>query len=261
MTIRETKEELEKKVLSPYAALSSESKGREVDIEPCEIRTCYQRDRDRVIHCKAFRRLKHKTQVFLAPSGDHYRTRLTHTLEVSQISRTIASALRLNEDLTEAIALAHDLGHTPFGHAGERALNKRINFKHSIQSLRIVETLENEGKGLNLTREVKDGILNHGLSGDPATLEGHVVRLADKIAYINHDFDDAMRAGILKEEDVPKDITSVLGKTRKERLDVLIKNIIVNSLDKDGIYMDEEEVNWLGTDKIYGVVLNHILNA
>lgn len=239
MTIREKKEKLEREQLSPYAAFSSESKGREREIEPCEIRTCFQRDRDRVIHCKAFRRLKHKTQVFLAPSGDHYRTRLTHTLEVSQISRTIASALRLNEDLTEAIALSHDLGHTPFGHAGERALNSKVAFKHSIQSLRIVEKLENGGEGLNLSWEVRDGIINHGLAGRPATLEGNIVRLSDKIAYINHDLDDAIRAGILKEEDVPGHIKEVLGKTRKERLDTLIKNIIVNSMDKDRISMDD----------------------
>ncbi len=239
MTIREKKEKQEKEQLSPYAALSCDSKGREREIEPCEIRTCFQRDRDRVIHCKAFRRLKHKTQVFLAPSGDHYRTRLTHTLEVSQISRTIASALRLNEDLTEAIALSHDLGHTPFGHAGERALNSKVAFKHNIQSLRIVEKLENGGEGLNLSWEVRDGIVNHGLAGRPATLEGNIVRLSDKIAYINHDLDDAIRAGILKEEDVPGNIKEVLGKTRKERLDTLIKNIIINSMDKNHISMDD----------------------
>lgn len=240
MSIREEREEFENKNLSKYASLSSKSKGRDTYEEPCEIRTCYQRDRDRIIHCKSFRRLKHKTQVFLAPAGDHYRTRLTHTLEVSQIARTIANALWLNEDLTEAIALGHDLGHTPFGHAGERALNSKIPFKHQIQSLRIVEKLEDEGKGLNLSWEVRDGIVNHGLGGRPATLEGRIVRLADKIAYINHDMDDACRAGILSEDDIPKDIKLVLGETRKDRLDFLIKNIINNSKDKDDINMSED---------------------
>ncbi len=240
MNIRKEREQFEEKTLSKFATLSSKSKGRTIYEEPCEIRTCFQRDRDRIIHCKSFRRLKHKTQVFLAPSGDHYRTRLTHTLEVSQIARTIANALWLNEDLTEAIALGHDLGHTPFGHAGERAINTRIPFEHQIQSLRIVEKLENEGKGLNLSWEVRDGIVNHGMGGRAATLEGRVVRLADKIAYINHDMDDAIRAGILSEDDIPKGISAVLGDTRKERLDFLIKNIISFSRDKDDILMSDE---------------------
>ena len=240
MTFREEREEFEEKTLSPYAALAKNTKGREREIEPCPLRTCFQRDRDRIIHSKSFRRLKHKTQVFLAPAGDHYRTRLTHTLEVSQIARTISRALWLNEDLTEAIALGHDLGHTPFGHAGERALNTRCKFKHNIQSLRVVEKIENDGEGLNLTWEVRDGIVNHSMSCKASTLEGQVVRLADKIAYINHDMDDAIRGGILKEEDVPAEICELLGWTRKERLDVLIKDIVANSKDKNDIQMSDE---------------------
>lgn len=240
MTIREQLEEREKEYLSPYAAKAAESKGREREIDPCPLRTCFQRDRDRIIHCKAFRRMKHKTQVFLAPSGDHYRTRLTHTLEVSQIARTVARALRLNEDLTEAIALGHDLGHTPFGHEGERALNERCPFKHNIQSLRVVEKIENEGEGLNLTYEVRDGIVNHSMSRRAATLEGRVVRLSDKIAYMNHDLDDAIRAGILTEEDVPRHLRETIGQTRKDRLDYLIKDIVANSMDRDDICMSEK---------------------
>ena len=239
MTIREEREIFEKKVLSPYAALAMNSKGREREIDPCPIRSCYQRDRDRIIHCKSFRRLKHKTQVFLSPSGDHYRTRLTHTLEVSQIARTIARCLWLNEDLTEAIALAHDLGHTPFGHAGERALNKKCPFKHSIQSLRVVDKIENDGEGLNLTFEVRNGIINHGMSGRAETLEGRIVRLADKVAYINHDMDDAVRAGILTEDDIPADIKAQLGETRKDRLDFLIRDIVACSRDKNDISMSK----------------------
>ena len=239
MDIREEKELYEEQHLSKYAALSSRSKGREKEIEPCDLRTCYQRDRDRIIHCKAFRRLKHKTQVFLAPSGDHYRTRLTHTLEVSQIARSIASSLRLNEDLTEAIALGHDLGHTPFGHAGERALNKCIEFSHTIQSLRVVDFLENDGEGLNLTYEVRDGILNH-TEGEAVTIEGRIVKLADKIAYVNHDMDDAMRAGILYEEDIPAEVRKTLGETRKDRLDKIIHDIVANSYDRDDVRMSDE---------------------
>lgn len=239
MVIREEKEQLEFKILSEYASKSTLSKGRKVDEVPCDIRTCFQRDRDRIIHSKAFRRLKHKTQVFLAPTGDHYRTRLTHTLEVSQIARTIASSLRLNEDLTEAIALGHDLGHTPFGHAGERALNSKYPFDHAKQSLRVVDFLEDDGKGLNLTWEVRDGIVNHGMGCMPSTLEGRIVRLSDKIAYINHDMDDAMRAGILTEDDIPNDIVRELGASRKERLDFLIKDIIANSIGKDDIIMSD----------------------
>ncbi len=205
------------------------------------MRTIYQRDRDRIIHCKTFRRLKHKTQVFLAPEGDHYRTRLTHTLEVAQIARSIARALNLNEDLTEAIALGHDLGHTPFGHAGERTLNSLcpMGFAHYKQSIRVVEFLEKDGQGLNLTWEVRDGILNHRTSGNPSTLEGKAVRLSDKIAYINHDIDDGIRAGILKESDIPSEYTDVLGNSTKERLNTMISDIIMNSIGKNDLVMSE----------------------
>lgn len=242
MTIREQTEQLEAKFLSPYAAFSKDSQGRGRPEAPCDIRTDYQRDRDRIIHCKAFRRMKHKTQVFLAPAGDHYRTRLTHTLEVAQIARTIAKALRMNEDLTEAIALGHDLGHTPFGHAGERILNEICEggFTHYEQSVRIVERIEKDGAGLNLTREVKDGIRNHRTSGRPSTMEGKIVRLSDKIAYINHDIDDAIRAGILNEEMLPEEFTAVLGHSVRERLNTLIHNVIASSKDKPDIRMDEE---------------------
>ncbi len=242
MNIREETEEREAQYLSPGASLARDSRGREVPEEPCDIRTDYQRDRDRIIHCKSFRRLKHKTQVFLAPMGDHYRTRLTHTLEVSQIARTIARALRLNEDLTEAIALGHDLGHTPFGHTGEEALDEVCDegFAHYRQSVRVVEILENDGKGLNLTWEVRNGILNHRTSGHPATLEGKVVRYSDKIAYINHDIDDAIRAGILTEDTLPREYTEVLGHTARERLNTLIHSLIGRSLGQDDIGMEEE---------------------
>lgn len=242
MNIRQKNEEMEKKFLSPYAALSCESKGRDREEPQCDLRTVYQRDRDRIIHCKAFRRLKHKTQVFLAPMGDHYRTRLTHTLEVSQIARTIAKSLDLNEDLTEAIALGHDLGHTPFGHAGERTLNKLCSkgFRHYEQSIRVVEVLENNGRGLNLTKEVRDGIINHRTSGNPSTLEGKVVRLSDKIAYINHDIDDAIRGKIICEKDIPKEYTDVLGNTTKKRLDTLVKDIVRNSYGVNAILMSGE---------------------
>lgn len=241
MTIRENLEQWEQDYLSPYAAHSRDSKGRMKEEEQCDIRPVFQRDRDRIIHCKAFRRLKDKTQVFLTPEGDHYRTRLTHTLEVSQNARTIAKALRLNEDLVEAIALGHDLGHTPFGHAGERALNRvcPLGFEHSQQSVRTVERLEKEGQGLNLTYEVRDGILNHQTSGKPHTLEGKVVRFSDKIAYIHHDMDDAVRAGILTEKDVPAEIRSVLGSTPGERLDCFIHDIVTNSLGKNDIIMSD----------------------
>ena len=213
MNIREDIELREELTLSKYAALSKNSLGRDRYEEPCDIRTVYQRDRDRILHSKAFRRLKHKTQVFLAPEGDHYRTRLTHTLEVAQIARTIAKSLRLNEDLTEAIALGHDLGHTPFGHSGEDVLNDvcSFGFAHYEQSVRIVEFIEKSGRGLNLTKEVRDGILNHRTSGNPSTLEGHVVRLSDKIAYINHDIDDSIRARIMEEDDIPKEYSDILG--------------------------------------------------
>jgi dGTPase len=242
MLIRENLEQWEKDYLSPYAALSVNSKGRLKEEEQCDIRPVFQRDRDRIIHCKAFRRLKDKTQVFLSPEGDHYRTRLTHTLEVSQNARTIAKALKLNEDLVEAIALGHDLGHTPFGHAGERALNRACpyGFEHSAQSVRTVDLLEKNGQGLNLTYETRDGILNHQTSGRPHTLEGKVVRFSDKIAYIHHDMDDAVRAGILKESEVPKDIQEILGSTPGERLDHFIHDIITNSMGKNDIIMSEQ---------------------
>lgn len=242
MTIREQIEEMEKETLSPYASLSVNSKGRDREEPQCDIRPVYQRDRDRIIHSKAFRRLKNKTQVFLTPKGDHYRTRLSHTLEVSQNARTIAKALRLNEDLVEAIALGHDLGHTPFGHAGERLLNKSYpgGFKHNVQSVRIVEKLEKDGKGLNLTWEVRDGILNHQTSTTPHTLEGKIVRLSDKIAYVNSDFDDAIRAQILCEDDIPLEIRKTLGFDTRSRLDRMIHDIITNSKDKDDIVMSTE---------------------
>ncbi len=242
MNIREMAERREEEFLSEYASLSKNTRGRDAEEIPCDIRPAYQRDRDRILHCKSFRRLKHKTQVFLSPQGDHYRDRLTHTLEVSQIARTIAQALRLNESLTEAIAMGHDLGHTPFGHAGERVLNRVCpdGFIHSEQSIRVVELLEKKGRGLNLTWEVRDGIRNHRTSGQPATLEGKVVRLADKIAYINHDIDDAERAGILREEEIPLEYRRVLGSTIKERLNTMIHDIVSNSQGKPDICQSPE---------------------
>ena len=242
MSIRENLERMEEISLSPFATLSVNSRGRDREEPQCDIRPVFQRDRDRILHCKSFRRLKHKTQVFLSPKGDHYRTRLTHTLEVSQNARTRAKALRLNEDLVEAIALGHDLGHTPFGHAGERILNELCDegYRHNEQSVRIVEKLEKDGKGLNLTWEVRDGILNHQTSMMPHTLEGKIVRLSDKIAYINHDIDDAIRAKVMSEEDIPLEIRKVLGMTTKERLNTLIHNIIMNSMGKNDIVMSEE---------------------
>ena len=242
MTIREELEKMERETLSPFAALSVNSKGRDIPEEPCDVRPVFQRDRDRILHCKAFRRLKNKTQVFLTPMGDHYRTRLSHTLEVSQNARTIAKALRLNEDLVEAIALGHDLGHTPFGHAGEQVLNSicEEGFRHNDQSVRIVEKLEKNGRGLNLTWEVRDGILNHQSKSMPHTLEGKVVRLSDKIAYVYHDVDDAIRAEILTEEDIPLELRKTLGFTTKQRLNTLIHNVIMNSMQKDDIRMSEE---------------------
>ena len=241
MTIRESLEQWEKEYLSPYAALSMNSRGRLKEEEPCDIRPVFQRDRDRILHSKSFRRLKDKTQVFLTPEGDHYRTRLTHTLEVSQNARTIAKALQLNEDLVEAIALGHDLGHTPFGHAGERALNQicPYGFSHSEQSVRTVDVLEKGGIGLNLTYEVRDGIRNHQTSGEPLTLEGKIVRFSDKIAYIHHDMDDAIRGGILTEKDVPKEIGDVIGYTTGERLDHFIHDLVTNSQGKNDIMMSE----------------------
>lgn len=242
MTIREQLELREIEYLSPYATLSKDSKGRKREESECDIRPVFQRDRDRILHCKAFRRMKQKTQVFLLPKGDHYRTRLTHTLEVSQNARTLAKALRLNEDLVEAIALGHDLGHTPFGHAGERALNEVSGngFSHNEQSIRVVERIERHGQGLNLTWEVLDGIVNHKSSKMPQTLEGQIVRLSDKIAYINHDIDDAMRGGILKEEDIPQEYAEILGCSSKERLDTMVHDVIIHSMDKDKIQMSQE---------------------
>lgn len=238
--IRLLTEKIEKETLCRRAVLSCESKGRKVYEEECDVRTAFQRDRDRIIHCKAFRRLKHKTQVFLAPESDHYRTRLTHTLEVSQIARTISRALRLNEDLTEAIALGHDLGHTPFGHAGERALAaiSETGFHHYEQSVRVCERLEKNFKGLNLTAEVLDGILNHTKGPFSECLEGRVVRIADKIAYINHDIDDAVRAGIIKESDIDKEVCDILGYSKSERINSMVKSVIFNSIDD--IVMDSE---------------------
>ena len=239
MNIRESIEAWEEQYLSPFASLSKNTLGRDRPEPLCDIRPEYQRDRDRILHCKAFRRLKHKTQVFLSPEGDHYRTRLTHTLEVAQIARTIAKALRLNEDLTEAIALGHDLGHTPFGHSGEAILNEICpdGFAHYKQSIRVVEVLEKKGEGLNLTKEVRDGILNHRTAGHPSTLEGCIVRLSDKIAYINHDIDDAIRARIFVESDLPVKYTDILGHSVRERLNTMIHDIIGHSLDKPEIIM------------------------
>ena len=232
-------EELEKQNLSPYATLSTESVGREVKEDKCDIRTDFQRDRDRIIHCKAFRRLKHKTQVFLSPESDHYRTRLTHTLEVAQIARTIARALRFNEDLAEAIALGHDLGHTPFGHAGERALNSIYSggFTHYAQSVRVCRVIEKSGKGLNLTHEVLDGIMNHTRGDWPNTPEGKIVRYSDRIAYINHDIDDAVTAGVICEDDIPLQIREILGFTKGERINTLVKSVVENT-EKDDVKMD-----------------------
>jgi dGTPase len=245
MSIRTQTEDIEARTLHPRAARSAGSKGRQRPEREGDLRTCFQRDRDRVIHSKSFRRLKHKTQVFLAPQGDHYRTRLTHVLEVSQIARTIARALRLNEDLTEAIALAHDLGHTPFGHAGEAVLMEIHpgGFKHYEQSLRVVDFLENQGKGLNLTHEVRDGIIKHSKgkgtilprtkANRAETLEGQVVRVSDLIAYLNHDLDDALRARVVKKGDVPPDVLNVLGESHSRRIDTMVRDLIFSSLETD----------------------------
>lgn len=250
-TIREEIQEREKAFLRREACLSSATRGRKRIIEPCTIRTPYQRDRDRIVYCKAFRRLKHKTQVFLSPMGDHYRTRLTHTLEVAEIARTIARALRLNEDLTEAVAMGHDLGHTPFGHAGETILNEIVpgGFSHCRQSLRVVDLLENAGKGLNLTWEVRDGILKHSKGfGDiipktpgqcARTLEGKVVRIADVIAYLSHDLDDAIRSKVIDQKNVPKKCTDVLGNTHGSRISNMIKDVICKSAsDRENTEID-----------------------
>jgi dGTPase len=228
-TISEETEQIERQILSANATLAAETKGRDRPEVRDSIRTEFQRDRDRIVHCKAFRRLKHKTQVFLAPVGDHYRVRLTHTLEVAQVARTISRALRLNEDLTEAIALGHDLGHTPFGHIGEAVLSKELGrrFKHAEQSLRVVEVLEYGGRGLNLTWEVRDGILNHTWSQpEPATLEAKVVRFADRIAYLNHDLDDGVRAGVIGWDDVPDEVDRTLGRSHADRIATLVMGVV-----------------------------------
>lgn len=250
LSVRQRIEEREER-LSPYAAKSRLTKGRLKAEEPCSLRTAFQRDRDRIIHAKSFRRLKHKTQVFIAPLGDHYVTRLTHTLEVSQIARTIARALNLNEDLTEAIALGHDLGHTPFGHVGEDALNELYApcFRHNEQSLRVVDLLEREGEGLNLTWEVRDGILNHSKTraevlgkgwGEINTFEGQVCKIADIVAYINHDIGDAIRAGLITEDDLPPQVTAILGHTPSQRIDTLVRDIVSSSWSASG-YGDPSE--------------------
>lgn len=260
MDIRERTELWEKEKLSQYAMLACNSKGRKKQDDVCPVRTCYQRDRDRITHCKAFRRLKHKTQVFLSPEGDHYRTRLTHTLEVSQIARTVARALCLNEDLTEAISLGHDLGHTPFGHAGERALNNisECGFQHYNQSVRVVEKLEKDGKGLNLTYEVLNGIERHTKGEWAKTAEGRVVRHADRIAYINHDIDDAIRAGIIKENDISKELTNILGASTSERISTLVYSLINNS--KDGQLKMDDEVAW-AYDNIHSFMFDRVYSS
>lgn len=241
MNIREQTENLELSTLSKFAAFSKYTRGRKNPEEPCEIRTEYQRDRDRIVHSKAFRRLKHKTQVFISPKGDHYRTRLTHTLEVSQISRTVARALKLNEDLTEAIALAHDLGHTPFGHAGESALNSihKGGFKHYIHGVRVLSRIEKEGKGLNLTEEVLNGVLCHTKGEEAFTVEGKIIRTCDKIAYINHDIEDSIRAGILSIEKIPSKFLEAFGHRYSERINTMVMSLVKNSFD-DKITMSEE---------------------
>lgn len=242
VSVKERTYERESRFLSPYARKSAETKGRARREAPCEFRTDFQRDRDRIIYSNSFKRLKNKTQVFFAPEGDHYITRLTHTLDVAQISRSIARVLSLNEDLAEAIALGHDLGHTPFGHVGERVLDKLcpFGFEHNVQSLRVVDYIEKEGRGLNLTEEVRDGILQHKSTGHPATLEGVAVSLADRIAYINHDIEDAIRAGILKESDLPRSAVETLGHATRERINTAITDIYIHSVDTDGVQMSEK---------------------
>ncbi len=257
MQIRLTTEKLEKDQLSPYAALSSASRGRPVMEAPCPVRTAFQRDRDRIIHSKSFRRLKQKTQVFISPSGDHYRTRLTHTLEVAQIARTVAKALRLNEDLTEAVALGHDLGHTPFGHAGEEALHEALQehgltFRHNEQSLRVVNILE----PINLTWEVRDGILHHTGPQEPQTLEGRIVKIADRVAYINHDIDDAIRGGIIKQSDLPQDCLGILGDRHNARINTMVTDLISSSWDSPEIKMSAEV--WTAVNKLRDFLFAHV---
>ncbi len=242
VSIREEREALERQTLSPFAFRSEASEGRLHPLAPCKIRTCFQRDVDRITHAKAFRRLVHKTQVFLQPEGDHYRTRMTHTLEVTRIARTISRALRLNEDLTEAIAMGHDLGHTPFGHAGERLLNKLVpgGFRHNEQSLRVVDKLENNGDGLNLSQEVRDGILCHTGAKQPSTLEGQVVRISDRIAYINHDIDDALRGGIIFPIEIPSEISETLGYDHSSRINRLVADVVETSRNQESILQSLE---------------------
>ena len=256
MDVRTRTEEIERLTLAPWATFSDESRGRQRPEEQDPIRPVFQRDRDRVLHCKAFRRLKQKTQVFLSPEGDLYRTRLTHTLEVSQIARTIARALRLNEDLTEAISLAHDLGHTPFGHAGERALDKLTpgGFKHYMQSLRVVDKLEKDGQGLNLTWEVRNGIVTHTKGIWAATPEGRIVRMADQIAYVNHDIEDAVRAGVLDPATLPKDCTAVLGQTKSARITTMINSILAHSDGDVAVGAEENEAFLALRDFMYATV-------
>lgn len=257
MNVREQTQTIERLTLSRYAALSEESRGRARPEPEDPMRPCYQRDRDRILHSKAFRRLKQKTQVFLSPEGDHYRTRLTHTLEVSQIARTVARALRLNEDLTEAIALGHDLGHTPFGHAGERALNRLCpgGFTHYRQSLRVVEYLEKDGKGLNLTWEVRNGIVTHTTGEWARTLEGRTVRYADHIAFLNHDIEDAITAGVLSPEDLPRDAVRVLGDTKGQRITTMITDLVENSTGGEMHFSpDVEDAYHLLKDFMYSTV-------
>ncbi len=247
MNVRQMIEKREQDFLSPFATLSKNTRGRRTEMEKCDIRTEFQRDRDKIIHSKSFRRLKHKTQVFLTPEGDHYRTRLTHTLEVSQIARTIARALCLNEDLTEAIALGHDLGHTPFGHSGERGLNKICprGFEHNRQSLRVVDILESDGEGMNLTFEVRDGIVNHTGDEIPQTAEGQIIRIADRIAYINHDIDDSIRAGVITYDEIPGEFKKFYGNTRSDRISSMIHSVVENSYNSSEIKMDEQSYGML----------------
>lgn len=254
--IREITENNEKLILSPRAVLSASSKGRKREETKDDIRTDFQRDRDRIIHCKSFRRLKHKTQVFLSPESDHYRTRMTHTLEVSQIARTIARALRVNEDLTEAIAMGHDLGHTPFGHAGERTLDKitSFGFTHYEQSARVCERLEKNLKGLNLTFEVLDGILHHTKGEQPCTLEGQIVRISDRIAYINHDIDDAVRGDIIHSDDIPFDVKLVLGVKKSDRISRLVRSVVNNT--EDTVRMDDETAE--AFDKLHEFLFENV---
>ena len=260
LTTREQTERRETAILSERAIRATQSRGRQNDIPPCPVRTCFQRDRDRILHTKAFRRLAHKTQVFLAPRGDHYRTRLTHTLEVSQISRTIARALALNEDLTEAVALGHDLGHTPFGHVGENALaaGGKLSklFRHNEQSLRVVDVLEYGGRGLNLTWEVRDGILNHTGPDRPATLEGRIVRIADRIAYINHDIDDAVRGGIIAEKELPAKPGEFFGRGQSSRISGMVNDLVRTSLGAADIRLSNE--GWRLMNELRRFLFEHV---